>query len=154
MKQSKTSRQRVRGAVETEKAVMMRIAGYTYQQIADHLKVTKTAAHRLVTNALESSAKATAESIEHYREIENERLDQLIQRKLRQCLEVGDNQDILTFLRLSERKEKVNGWQEPDGPIKIDAKIEFSSLTDDQLKAELAKVLHADTVSDTTDTDD
>lgn len=84
----------------------MRLAGMTYRDIAKELGRTELTCRKLVKSAL---AKATAESVDEYRQIEAERLDVLLVAIWKQAVVEKDLAAIDRVLKIMERRAKLFG---------------------------------------------
>lgn len=75
-----TSKHRLRAAVRKSDALVLRLQGKTYDQIADELDIAKAQAHRMVKAALEDVKQNQSEHADHLRLLELDRLDSALQR--------------------------------------------------------------------------
>lgn len=114
------------------KALEMREAGFTHQQIADHFGVSKTTAYRYITDALDDLIAEPAMNVLKY---ELARLDTM-QLALRGRALKGDDKAISASLRIMERRAK---YMNLDGAVQHDvsaeARAELESLNDNLLAA-------------------
>ena len=86
-RQSRGSTRRVRAAIRRERAIELRIAGKNYKQIAAQIAkdegsdkpISTPAISKLIKKGLEEIAIRTKEEAEHYRDLETERLDELLE---------------------------------------------------------------------------
>lgn len=98
-------------------ALDLRIAGATYQQIADRFNITKQSAHGLVQKALTDRAGETTEAV---RELELSRLDKLLMSWLPRAIS-GDEKAAGVVLSIMDRRSKYLGL---DAPRKVNLTIE------------------------------
>ena len=122
------------------KAFELRKAGVSYRGIGRALGISEAQAHRDVHFTLDALAKEEFESAVQVRELELERLDEML-RALWVAIRRGDPQSISTGLRVSERRARLLGLDAPsrqqlsgpnDGPIHI-ASTDLTNLSDDEL---------------------
>ena len=102
----------VRGAERRKQAVVLRIAGATYQQIGDRIGVNKQRAYQLVKQALGETKRLTAESAEELKGIELERLDALCTAMWPDAMK-GDEQKVDRVLRIMKRRAELLGLDAP-----------------------------------------
>jgi len=115
IQQSPTAPKRANAAERRRKAVALRIAGATYEQIGRELGITSQAAWKHVTIALADVRQKTAEDADVLRVTELARLD-AAQASIWPRVVQGDNQAIDRFLRISKRRGEITGI---DAPTKI-----------------------------------
>lgn len=132
-----------RHARRTE-AVSMALAGFTYEQIGDRLNLSPRGAHQLVTRTLEESRNYAVDDL---RRVENARLDRA-QAAIWTEVIGGDLKAISTFLRISERRAKLNGL---DAPSKIAMAVEIKQEMEQQLQVLEAVVLESGSRQDEQD---
>jgi len=113
---SPTAPKRANAAERRRKAVALRIAGATYEQIGRELGITSQAAWKHVTVALADVRQKTAEDADILRVTELSRLD-AAQASIWPRVVQGDNQAIDRFLRISKRRGEITGI---DAPTKTD----------------------------------
>jgi len=114
-RQSKMSVPIAKGAIRKYEALDLRVKGYTYQEIADTMCVSKQTAYKHVESALLEQKDKYRELAELVREQELLRLD-LMLKSLEGKIKNGDVQSINTALKIMERRafyipteiEKVN----------------------------------------------
>ncbi len=116
IQQSPTAPKRANAAERRRKAVALRIAGATYEQIGRELGITSQAAWKHVTIALTAIRQKTAEDADVLRVTELARLD-AAQASIWPRVVQGDNQAIDRFLRISKRRGEITGI---DAPAKTD----------------------------------
>ena len=97
-----------RSARRTE-ALTLRLAGMSYAQIGERLEITANGARELIVRNLE---RADNRNVEVERSIENARLDRAQAAVWSKVLD-GDLSAVDTFLRISSRRAKMNGLDEP-----------------------------------------
>lgn len=105
----------------------MALAGMTYEQIGDRLDISPQGAHGLVMRTLEETRNYAVDDL---REIENARLDRA-QSAIWSDVINGDIEAIRVFLRISERRAKMNGL---DAPSKIAMAVEIRQEMEQQLQ--------------------
>jgi len=134
---SPTSPKRAAAAERRRKAVALRIAGATYEQIGRELGITPQAAWKHVTVALADVREKTAEDADILRVVELARLD-AAQASIWSRVVQGDNQAIDRFLRISKRRSEITGM---DAPVKQDITtdgkpiiLEWRTYDDDDAK--------------------
>jgi len=103
-------------AEKTIKAVEMKKAGNSYQEIGDELGCSREYAYKLVKNELKRLMEEVDESCLEYREIENQRLDSLWTKAYAKVKD-GDLSAVNTCIKISERRSKLYGL---DGPQKLE----------------------------------
>lgn len=116
-----------------------RLAGMPLTQIAEKLGLSLALVSDLSHNAVAHVPKAT---IEHMRELENQRLDQA-QNAIWDRVLAGDDKAINTFLRISTRRAALNGLDEA---LKIDLSIGVRQEMEAAL-AELQSVVLGEVIS-------
>jgi len=123
------------------RALNLRLAGLTYERIADELGYsTASAARDLILRALDA---ANHHQVEALRTLENERLDRA-QAAIWPTIigrpdEVGfddRNKAVSTFIRISERRARLNGL---DAPVQVAVTPGTA-----EIEAWVAEVLHVD----------
>jgi len=63
--------------LDVQQIMRMRLAGYSYREIAEQIKRAKSEVHRLVQDALREAREETRETAEAMLQIENDRLDRI-----------------------------------------------------------------------------
>lgn len=109
---SPTSNRRTKSAERRRRAVALRIAGASFEQIGEQLGITRQSAHALVVNALDEIAKQTAESAEQLRQMELQRLDAL-QASLWPDAMRGDEQKVDRVIKIMARRAALMGLDAP-----------------------------------------
>lgn len=158
-KRSATAGSVVQTEQRRKEITRMRIAGYTLQQIADHLGITKQSVHEHVKAVISSDHEATKELAAEYREIELQRLEALHQ-AYSGTAAGGDDKAASVVLKAADQRAKLLGLYVTKtevtgangGAIKTEASVgpDLSKLTDDQL-AQLNLILSAATPPSDTD---
>lgn len=92
------------------------LAGYTQEQIAERFKVSQMEISHTLQRMFDSSPETT---VQQMRTIENARIDRAQQSIWTDVLR-GDHKAIATFIRLSERRSRINGM---DAPVKMDLTV-------------------------------
>jgi len=117
-----------RKATATERkaqALSRRIGGFTFQQIADEMHVTRQAAYALVKSALAELNEKIAEDAAELRRLELERLDTMRSAVWGGVLK-GDLQSIDRALKISARLSALAGL---DAPTKSDVTSNGNAIT-------------------------
>jgi predicted transcriptional regulator len=113
MAKSKAGRERLTAAERKAKAVEMRKLGFTYQKIGDELGVTLSAAHKMVTTALQELNEKAAEGAAEVRRLELERLDEWLVR-VAKVVQSGDTLSAIDRgLKIQARRAKLLGLDAP-----------------------------------------
>jgi hypothetical protein len=134
-----TRAQQERASAKRVEAMSLRLAGLTWEQIGDRLQISTEAARQIVQTALD---RATHDRVEALREIENARLDRAQAAIWTKVLE-GDLKAVDTFLRISQRRSKMNGL---DAPTKIDLGVTIKQEMEAALQ-ELEAVVMGEVIS-------
>jgi hypothetical protein len=132
--------ERVRQAVEFRKA------GASFRVIGKQLGVSAMQAHRDVIGALKETLSETAESVAAYRQLEVERLDELLLFVWPQARK-GDCESVRACVRIAERRARLLGLD-----VAVQAKLELvgklqlpenplANLPNEQLQARLATAM-------------
>lgn len=116
-----TTAQKVRGeslqiVERRNRVIRLRRAGATYEQISmalardpdDPITITANGCARIVRNYLERCRTEDAESLEEIRQMENERLDEMLSGVWSKAKK-GDTRAIKTVLGIMDRRAKLNG---------------------------------------------
>ena len=141
IQQSPTAPKRANAAERRRKAVALRIAGATYEQIGRELGITSQAAWKHVTVALADVRQKTAEDADILRVTELSRLD-AAQASIWPRVVQGDNQAIDRFLRISKRRGEITGI---DAPTKTDLTSGGKEVTLNVIYQEKPKPKQGDT---------
>ena len=110
-------------AVRQQRALDMRMLGFSYRAIAKVCKVTEGTSYSDVQSAIASLDAIKKDKAERLRELELIRLDHMTQR-LAADVNRGDTKAITTEVRIMDRRAKLLGLDEPtraevSGPIKF-----------------------------------
>jgi len=126
-RQNRTSARVIIARKREAEALELRLAGGTYEQIAQAIGYeTRSAAYRAVVRALRSLSKV--QDVEHLRELESERLDRLFLGVWAKAVK-GDDHKIDRVIKIMVRRAKLLGLDAPvrqeltgrgGGPIQLD----------------------------------
>lgn len=130
----KAGKRATRVAEMRRKALDLRIAGASYEQIADGLGLSVSTAWKHVQSALAESRKVTAETADKVRAMELKRIDAIV---VSLWPRRSDPRTADTILRAMDRRATLEGL---DAPKKIEV---ADGLTDDQRIARVAALLDA-----------
>lgn len=128
-KTSKTTPRKLTTAEQRTQGLAMRLAGYTFEQIGERLGITDSAAHKLITKALDEAAAVNADQATALRQLEIERLDRA-QVAIEAQVRNGHLGAIDRWIRLGERRAKLLGLDAPTRAITFD----MTGATDEQLE--------------------
>lgn len=107
-------------AERRRRAVVLRIAGATWQQIANQCGYAgAAAAHKDITRLYEQQATELTTDVTHMRILEGQRLD-AVQLGLWNAATHGDVKAAMVFIRLSARRGRVFGF---DAAVRVEAEI-------------------------------
>lgn len=109
---SSTEARRITAAERRAQALDLRLAGYSFEAIGQQLGISKQAAYKHVSTALETLHTQTDNSAEQLRALELERLDAL----LKGCwtaATAGDSESTRVALKVLERRAKLLGLDAP-----------------------------------------
>jgi hypothetical protein len=95
-----------------EKALSLRRSGYSHAGIGNQLGISKTQAHRLVTNGLDVARAQITASADELRSEELSRLDGMLA-KIYPMAESGDFAAIDRVLKIGERRARLLGLDAP-----------------------------------------
>lgn len=129
-----------RQARRTE-AVSMALAGLTYEQIGERLGISAQGAHALVERTIIDTRNY---AVDQLRALENARLDRAQAAIWSSVLE-GDIKAVNTFLRISERRAKMNGL---DAPNKVQMAVSVRQEMEQALVLLEEVILDAETVDE------
>lgn len=136
---SLASARRDRDKARRTEALAMRMAGLSHDQIGERLGISTDGARDMINRTL---ARAESRVVEAEREIENARLDRAQAAIWSRVLD-GDLKAIDSFLRLSQRRAKMNGL---DAPTKIDLSVgvrqEMEQALSELHRVVLGEVIH------------
>lgn len=136
---------RTKARMRAVQALNLRAGGLTYQRIGDKMGISTSYARELVERALERSE---SRAVDEYRDMENLRLD-TAQAAIWPGVLRGDLQHVDRFLRISERRSKLNGL---DAPAKLN--ISMATRTEMELALqELSNIVIGEVVQDDDDDD-
>lgn len=134
-----------------KRAIALRKAHYSYQEIADELGLSKTRVRQYVAEAMDENRKETAEEAAEIREMELLRLDELLKAWFPMA-KAGDDKAAGIVLKAQERRAKLLGLDAPvrqeltgkdGGPMQtVNAHAKLDNLTDAQLE-QLSAILLA-----------
>lgn len=110
--ESTTSQRIIRGRERELKALEMRKAGATFEQIGNALGITPQGAHRAVKRALRRIIEKSDEAAEEIRRLELERLDAMLLALWPQAKR-GNLGAVDRILRIMERRAKLLGLDAP-----------------------------------------
>lgn len=110
VKNSRTSPERIKRVERQREALDYRKQGYSYPQIADHMKVSVATAYELVTEALKAIIQEPAEQV---LALELDRVDMLLTGFTESAVS-GDNFKLQGVLSLLSRRDKLLGIALPD----------------------------------------
>ena len=138
MSKSKTAPAKFKALERRGLVLQLRLAGYTYQEIATQLGIGLATVNRDLHKALKFFDADHEEKARELKAIDTARIEEIIKGIWTKC-KGGNLMAIDRLTRLLERKAKLHGL---DGPIKIaptmpDGVDPYTLLTDDQLDAEL-----------------
>lgn len=140
-----TSRSRAKDKARRAEAVSMLLAGLTMEQIAERMHISERGVEDLVDRTLARVVNPNAEKL---RAVENARLDRS-QAAIWSNVLKGDLQAIDTFLRISARRARMNGLDEP---TKVNLSVNIRQEMESALAAleavVLGEVVDADVIPD------
>lgn len=112
-----------------DEIMVMRLGGMSYRQIAQRTGVTHQMVNDLISHAMKQVPKA---AVDEMRALENQRLDEA-QAAIWSRVGMGDEKAIEVFLKISTRRAKLNGLDEP-------TKIDLSIGIRQEMEAALAEL--------------
>ncbi len=110
---SKTSKTRIIAAERRVEALRLRRAGLNFEQIGQHLGVSKERAYKLVSEELAKIRKCLSQETEEVRLMELERLDDLFRQSYSAALG-GDLRGVDSCLRVMTRRAALLGLDAPN----------------------------------------
>lgn len=113
MRQPTTSPLKINAREHEEKALALRRAGTSYQQIGEALGITPSGAYRSVARVLARLRKTSDETAEEIRQQELMRLDEM-QFALYPTARRGDVKAVETILKIQARRAKLLGLDAPE----------------------------------------
>jgi hypothetical protein len=139
---ARSKRQQARRA----EALSLRLAGLSYEQIGERLQISTSGAEEMINRTLE---RAENRAVTELRELENARLDRAQDGVWSKVLE-GDLKAVDVFLRISNRRSKLNGL---DAPTQVNLSVHIreelnSALTQLEAMVLTQTALRANTVDD------
>ena len=123
---------RAKQSARRTEALTLRLAGLSYEQIGTKLGIQEDSARDLVERTLSTAHNRAADS---EREVENARLDRAQAAIWTRVLE-GDLKAVDTFLRLSQRRARMNGLDAPTNinvSVNVRAEMEQALATLEQV---------------------
>jgi hypothetical protein len=106
------SASKARGIKHRQQALDLRRAGLSYDQIAQRLKLSKTMAHKLVQQGMESARAQIVASADEVRTEELSRLDGMLLRLYPKAVK-GDVAATDRVIKIGERRAKLLGLDAP-----------------------------------------
>ena len=106
------SDRKVNAKIQRQKAVKFRLAGATYQAIADQMGCTTSNVHKMVKKEMEQVTKETREDVEQLRAMEVSRLDEA-QRAIWNQIANGHLGAVDRLVKISDRRSKLLGLDAP-----------------------------------------
>lgn len=128
-KRSKNTPLRIAQTEKEIKALELRKAGLTYDNIAKHLDCSLSVAWKLVHRALDASLQEPSQEV---RRLEQERLDALLRAVWMQAL-AGKPDAVRQALSIMDRRSKLLGLDAP-------TKTSLTVITEDVLDAEIQRL--------------
>jgi hypothetical protein len=138
-------KRRKRDSVKRSEALSLKLAGLTYEQIAERLEISVSGARDLVNRTL---ARAENQNVEEMRDLENARLDRA-QTVIWTAMLGGDLKAVDAFLRISQRRSKLNGL---DAPTKINLSVNVRQEMETALAA-LENIVLGEVIRESQSTD-
>lgn len=124
-------------------AMSLTIAGLSPEQIGERMGISASGVKALVSRTLERATNRNAESL---REIENQRLDRAQAAIWTKVLN-GDLKAIDTYLRIANRRAKMNGLDAPTNiNLSVGIKMEMQQALDELHQVVTGEVLYDDRV--------
>ena len=133
--QSKQDARRLEAAERRERALRLRLAGATYEDIGRAMAVNKSTVKRWIDAAIENVDKDSSEQLFT---MENMRLD-VAQRAIMQTVAQGHLGAIDRLLRIMERRARLNGL---DAPQRVD--LSSDPVDIDDVAKSIMKALSGD----------
>jgi transposase len=123
MQQGSPKGHEVKKAIRQQRALDMRMMGYSYRAIAKDTGVSEGTAYNDVQSSLASLDQVKKGQAERLRELELVKLDHA-ETRLAKHINNGDVKAILAMVRISERRAKLTGLDAPtkaeiSGPMKF-----------------------------------
>lgn len=136
-------RRKRRAQARRVEALSLRLAGLTYEQIAEKLGIAPDGVRDMVERTL---SRAENRAVEAERALENARLDRA-QAAIWSKVLAGDLRAVDSFLRLSAQRAKINSLY---APVKIDLRADIRVEMETALR-ELERVVLGEVVRETTE---
>lgn len=112
MARSKTHQSRIEKAEKQKKALNLRRAGLTFQEIGDTIGCTRGYAYKLVSRALQEYRTETEEAVKDLRATECARIDQVLRGIWPKAIN-GNLGAIDRFVKLTDQRAKLLGINAP-----------------------------------------
>lgn len=146
----RTHSSRVIAADRRRKAIQLRRAGATYEQIAEALEVSVSRCRQYVREALVAIEKEIAETASEVKQLELERLDnmlRIIEPKVAAAAADGDWRPMQMQLRIQERRAKLLGLDaavkhDHSGRVEVEHQIDREEI--DQIEREWRDTIDVD----------
>lgn len=107
----------------------MRVAGWTPEQIAKSLGVSRRRVRNILSAQLERARRRTNETADELLQLELKRLDRYL-KSLEDRIDRGDVKAVEAALKVSERRARLAGLDAPD---KSEVKVSVEHFTDEEL---------------------
>lgn len=131
-------------------AMNLRLAGFSYEAIAERLEITEGSVVALIERTLE---RAVNHSVEQLREVENARLDRA-QAAIWTKVLSGDEKAIATFITISQRRARLNGLDAPQQlNLAVSVKNEMEHALGELRQVMMQNVVDAEVVEDDDESD-
>lgn len=136
---------RQRNEARRVEAMNLRLAGFSYESIAERMGVSESAVHALIGRTLE---KAVNYSVDQLREVENARLDRA-QAAIWTRVLSGDEKAIDSFLRISQRRARLNGLDAPQQVnLRVSVRNEMEHALGELRQVMMQEVVDAEVLGD------
>lgn len=113
MAQQKATAKKITTAERRSRSIQLRLMGATFEQIGEQLGITRQSAHALVMSELEKRTAETSQAAETLRQIEIERMGQLLYAIMPTAV-AGDIAHVREVRAISERLSKLQGLDAPN----------------------------------------
>ena len=132
---------REKATLRRAKALLLRKAGMTYEQIGEMMGCTRQNAHQLVTKALQEIRIKGEQDAEEIKLLELERLDTFFM-GLWQNAKKGNVQALDRALKIMERRAKLLGLDAPSkiAPTSPDGEAPYKGMTERELDQRIAEL--------------
>jgi hypothetical protein len=121
-------------AVTARKVWELRAEGYTFREIADRAKVSRSQAQRIVADELAQLAEETKATRDQHVTLEVMRIERN-QARLVPQLKKASPKAVMAWAKLEDLKAKLLGLY---APKKLEVNNRFSRMTEEELQAEIA----------------